>query len=249
MKVTDYKYSVTVNGGKRDVSSLRMCLFFDPEQQGEVRKEVYAKATEMERQLQNMKDDRDKVDAETIERYSRYFDIRLTRQGRIRCFSMNERNMKKDIARTGYFAILANAMSPSRHDLSEILDIYGMRDEQEKSFMFIKSEQEGRRLRTSREDTTDGRLFIQFVALILNCAIYRRFLASDTLRELFPTRQHMLEELRSIRMIRHPKRARMITEIVGRQVDVFKEFKMPVPVKLLPKDRRQEYAQALAQNG
>ena len=59
----------------------------------------------------------------------------------------------------------------------------------------------------------------------------------------------MLEELRSIRMIRHPKRARMITEIVGRQVDVFKEFKMPVPVKLLPKDRRQEYAQALAQNG
>ena len=248
-KTMDYKYSVTVNCGKRDVSSLRMCLFFDPEQQGEVRKEVYAKATEMERQLQNMKDDRDKVDAETIERYSRYFDIRLTRQGRIRCFSMNERNMKKDIARTGYFAILANAMSPSRHDLSEILDIYGMRDEQEKSFMFIKSEQEGRRLRTSREDTTDGRLFIQFVALILNCAIYRRFLASDTLRELFPTRQHMLEELRSIRMIRHPKRARMITEIVGRQVDVFKEFKMPVPVKLLPKDRRQEYAQALAQNG
>ena len=47
----------------------------------------------------------------------------------------------------------------------------------------------------------------------------------------------MLEELRSIRMIQHPKRARMITEIIGRQVDVFKEFKMPVPVKLVPKDR------------
>lgn len=194
---------------------------------------MYARAAEMERQLRNMKDDGDKADAETIERYSRYFDIRLTRQGRIRRFSMNERNMKKDIARTGYFvAILANAMSPSRRGLSEILDIYGMRDEQEKSFMFIKSGQDGRCLRTSREDTTDGRLFIQFVALILNCAIYRRFLASDTLRELFPTRQHMIEELRSIRMIQHPKRAGMITEIIGRQVDVFKEFKMPVPVKL-----------------
>ena len=95
---------------------------------------------------------------------------------------MNEQNMKKDIAKTGYFAILSNAMSPSRHDLSEILDIYGMRDEQEKSFMFIKSEQEGRRIRTSRENTTDGRVFIQFVVLILNCTVYRRFLASDTLR-------------------------------------------------------------------
>lgn len=31
-------YSVTVNGGKRDVPSLRMCLFFDPGQQGEARK-------------------------------------------------------------------------------------------------------------------------------------------------------------------------------------------------------------------
>lgn len=67
------------------------------------------------------------------------------------------------------------------------------------------------------------------------------------MQKLFPTRQHMLEELRSIRLIRHPFRARIITEIIGRQVDMFKEFRLPVPMNLLPKDRRQEFAEALGE--
>ena len=98
--------------------------------------------------------------------------------------------------------------------------------------MFIKSEQDGRRLRTSSDgNVNNGRLFIQFVALVLNCIIYRKFFASKELQKLFPTRQHMLEELRSIKLIRHPLRAKIITEVVGRQVDVFREFRLPVPAK------------------
>ena len=148
---------------------------------------------------------------------------------------------------TGYFAVLTNCMSPSRHELSEILDIYDMRPEQEKAFMFIKSEQEGRRFRTSTEASTDGRIFIQFVALILNCLIYRTYMSSDTLQKLFPSRRHMLDELRSIRLIRHPKRAKIITEIVGKQVDIFREFKLPVPLHLLPAAQRKAYAAVLAE--
>ena len=199
--------------------------------------------------LEAMKRDRDTMDADTMAKYSRHFDIRLTKSRHVRGYTMNEENMRKDMAKTGYFAILTNCLPPSRHSLAEILDIYGMRDEQEKSFMFIKSEQDGRRLRTSREQTADGRLFIQFVALILNCMIYRRFLASKELQRIFPTRQHMLEELRSIRLIRHPRKAKIITEIVGRQVDVFKEFRLPVPLRLLPKERRKEFAEAVGIKG
>ena len=151
-----------------------------------------------------------------------------------------------EVVRVGYFAVITNCMSPSRHDLSEILDIYNMRDEQEKAFMYVKSEQEGRRFRTSTEESTDGRLFIQFIALILNCAIYRKYLASENLQKLFPTRKHMLDELKSIRLIRHPKKAKLVTEIVGRQIEVFKEFKLPVPLKLLPAGERKAYADMLA---
>lgn len=246
-KVLDYKFKVAAKGGSRDVDTMRACLFFDPERQGETRKEIHRMVSEMAAQLENMKKDREAVDADTLAKYSRYFDIVLTRGRHIKSYAMNEKNMEADADRTGYFAILTNCMSPSRHELSEILDIYGMRDEQEKSFMFIKSEQDGRRLRTSRDGNANGRLFIQFVALVLNCIIYRKFFASKELQKLFPTRQHMLEELRSIRLIRHPLRAKIITEVVGRQVDVFKEFKLPVPAKLLPKERRKEFADALEQ--
>ena len=62
-------------------------------------------------------------------------------------------------------------------------------------------------------------------------------------------RQHMLEVLRSIRLIRHPRKAKIITEIVGRQVDVFKEFRLPVPLRLLPKERRKEFAEAVGIKG
>ena len=52
----------------------------------------------------------------------------------------------------------------------------------------------------------------------------------------------MLDELKSIRLIRHPKKAKLVTEIVGRQIEVFKEFKLPVPLKLLPAGERKAYA-------
>ena len=248
-KVLDYRFKVCVKGEERETDTMKMCLFFDPELQGESRKEVSRTAAEMAAQLEAMRRDRDTVDADTMAKYSRYFDIRLTKSRHVRSYTMNEENMRKDVAKTGYFAILTNCLPPSRHSLAEILDIYGMRDEQEKSFMFIKSEQDGRRLRTSKEQTADGRLFIQFVALILNCMIYRRFLASKELQSFFPTRQHMLEDLRSIRLIRHPRKAKIITEIVGRQVDVFKEFRLPVPLRLLPKERRKEFAEAVGIKG
>ncbi len=50
--------------------------------------------------------------------------------------------MRSDVAKNGYFAVLINGMLPSRHSLSEIVNIYGRRDEQEKSFMSIKSVQD-----------------------------------------------------------------------------------------------------------
>ena len=245
-KVLDYKFSVTVKGEVREVDTMKICLFFDPEHQGENRKDIHRQVSEMAVQLENMKQDGDMIDADTVARYARYFDIVLTKGRKIRSYAMNKENMRRDADKTGYFAVLTNCLSPSHHTLTEILDIYGMRDEQEKSFMFIKSEQDGRRLRTSKEESANGRLFIQFVALILNCIIYRKFSSNKNLQKLFPTRQHMLDELRSIRLICHPLKAKMITEIVGRQVDIFKEFKLDVPIRLLPKERRKEYTDALA---
>lgn len=245
-KVFDYKFDVTVKGERTPVDTMKFCLFFDPEWQGEKKKCLDAKVSEMERQLENIKADGQKLDEADIAAFGEYFELKLTAGKKLKSYELEEDRLSKEITLTGFFAVITNCMSPSRHDLSEILDIYGLRPEQEKAFMFVKSEQEGRRFRTSTETSTDGRIFIQFIALILNCIIYRKYTSSETLQKLFPSRKHMLDELRSIRLIRHPKRAKMITEIVGRQIDVFKEFKMPVPLHLLPAAQRKAYAEMLA---
>lgn len=245
-KVFDYKFDVTVKGERTPVDTMKFCLFFDPEWQGEKKKRLDAKVSEMERQLENIKADGQRLDEADIAAFGEYFELKLTAGKKLKSYELEEDRLSKEIALTGFFAVITNCMSPSRHDLSEILDIYGLRPEQEKAFMFVKSEQEGRRFRTSTETSTDGRIFIQFIALILNCIIYRKYTSSETLQKLFPSRKHMLDELRSIRLIRYPKRAKMITEIVGRQIDVFKEFKMPVPLHLLPAAQRKAYAEMLA---
>lgn len=245
-KVFDYKFDVTVKGERTPVDTMKFCLFFDPEWQGEKKKRLDAKVSEMERQLENIKADGQRLDEADIAAFGEYFELKLTAGKKLKSYELEEDRLSKEIALTGFFAVITNCMFPSRHDLSEILDIYGLRPEQEKAFMFVKSEQEGRRFRTSTETSTDGRIFIQFIALILNCIIYRKYTSSETLQKLFPSRKHMLDELRSIRLIRHPKRAKMITEIVGRQIDVFKEFKMPVPLHLLPAAQRKAYAEMLA---
>ena len=245
-KVFNYDFKVEVKGKMVPVKTMKFCLFFDPELQGERRKTINSHVAEMEKMLDGIIAEKQPVDDRAMEYFSKYFKLSLKKNKTLRSYQLDETEMNDEVARAGYFAVLTNCMSPSRHDLSEILDIYNMRDEQEKAFMYVKSEQEGRRFRTSTEESTDGRLFIQFIALILNCVIYRKYLANENLQKLFPTRKHMLDELKSIRLIRHPKKAKLVTEIVGRQIEVFKAFKLPVPLKLLPACEREAYADMLA---
>lgn len=143
-KVFDYKFDVTVKGERTPVDTMKFCLFFDPEWQGEKKKRLDAKVSEMERQLENIKADGQRLDEADIAAFGEYFELKLTAGKKLKSYELEEDRLSKEIALTGFFAVITNCMSPSRHDLSEILDIHGLRPEQEKAFMFVKSEQEGR---------------------------------------------------------------------------------------------------------
>lgn len=140
-------------------------------------------------------------------------------------------------ALSGVQAILCSRVREKDYSLSSVLDRYDMRDEQEKCFMCIKSEQQGRGLRTSTELSTDGRIFIQFLALTLNSAMYRVYNTNKELKKYFPTRKHMIEEIRSIRLIEHPKKAKILTEFVGKQVDICDAFGFEIPAGCRPSSR------------
>ncbi len=106
---------------------------------------------------------------------------------------------------------------------------YGMRDEQEKTFMLQKGMLGEDRLRVCTESSKHGRMFICFVALIL--ASYVRHIrdTKKELRETFISTESILEEMRTIRCIEHDGHRKFITPFIGNQVSICDAFGFEVP--------------------
>ncbi len=233
-----YPFTVTVNGEQREAAPFRLCIFFDPEQQGADRKVLAQHIHETAASLDTLITDRVVLDDKTLKKLREYFNLTLdTKKQIIVAYEPNEKAMHSYWALSGYFAILCSRVKKKEYPLTYVLDRYRMRDEQEKSFMFVKSEQNGRRLQTSIEPSTDGRMLIQFITLTINAAIHRVYVNNPVLNKRFPTRKHMVEEMRGIRLIRHLNRAKIITEFVGMQVDIFDAFGFEIPPHCRPISR------------
>lgn len=125
-KVFGYDFEVVVKGRRVPVNTMKFCLFFDPELQGERRKSVNSRMAEMERRLAGMIAEKQLVDDRVMEHFSKYFKLSLAKNKSLQSYQLDETKMGDEVARGGYFAVITNRMTPSRHDLSEILDIYNM---------------------------------------------------------------------------------------------------------------------------
>jgi len=233
-----FPFSITVKGEKRDVAPLRLCIFFDPEQQGADRKKLAQDMHEAAESLDAIIEEQTVLDDRTVKKLQKFYTLTLDeKKHTLLSYTPDDKKMHAFWALSGFQVILCSRVRKKDYSLSYVLDRYDMRDEQEKCFMFIKSEQQGRRLRTSTELSTDGRIFIQFIALTLNSAIYRVYNSHEALKKSFATRKHMIEEMRSIRLIEHPKKAKIITEFVGKQVDICDAFGFEIPAGCRPSSK------------
>ncbi len=246
----EYPFEVHVNGKLKKTTPLRLCLFFDPEMQGAKKKEIAGFMYRNSESLKSHIEDRIPLSDEATEEFSKHFSLMVDEDTHM-LLSFEEKGevVKQQYVQSGFFACLCNNMDKDKYSLTHILDRYRMRDQQEKTFMFIKSTQNGRRLRTSTELSTNGRVFIQFIALILNSYIHHIYSNSPTLEKMFPTRVHMYEELMSIRRIEHPKKAKIITEFVGKQIDIFDCFGFEIPKGCRPKSRPKRVKKAVLKTG
>ncbi len=237
----EYPFEVHVKKELRELTPLRLCLFFDPELQGAKKKEIADFMYRHSESLQSHIDDMIPMTDESIEEISKYFTLSVDDDTHIlRSFAEKREVVRQKYVRSGFFCCMCNNMDKHEYPLTYILDKYRMRDEQEKAFMFIKNTQNGRRLRTSTELSTSGRMFIQFLAHILNSHIHHIYRNSPTLEKMFPTRRHMYDELMSIRRIEHPKKAKIITPFVGKQIDIFDAFDFEIPKCCRPISRKKK---------
>jgi len=179
------------------------------------------------------------VSGQQIEEFREIFDIETALDILVSGYAKNQDKVDSERETCGYFAIVCCNLPAEEHDISWVLSTYKMRDGQEKAFSYKKSSQNGRRLRTSTEASTDGRSFFQFVTLIVNCQLHHLYKkTSEDFRKKMYTPWNMLDKMRSVRLVKLKGRKPRVSEFVGSQIDIFDELGFEIPKGCRPKTKK-----------
>jgi transposase len=175
-------------------------VYFDTQKQAQDEKEMYAHIERLQTDLKKMS--KKKL---ATKKYTDYFDVRQTSAG-VLSFEPNNEKIDEQLRRSGYFVLLTNDETLSSED---VLALYRGRDVIEKNFEQFKDDLEFRRLHTHINRTTDGKVFVGFIALILRSYLQQRIKERQETKHL--TIERVLLELRKIRYITFEDSSRIPT--------------------------------------
>ena len=147
--------------------------------------------------------------------YERYYEIKDTPVRGI-TFTPNQDAITKVEEGYGYFALVSNGIK----DPLLALDIYRCKDVVEKAFGNLKERLNMRRTSVSTEENLDGKLFVQFVALIYLSYIQKMMNQNDLFKH--NTMQELLDELDVIERFEQPGKSHHIGEITNKQLEFYK---------------------------
>ena len=139
--------------------------------------------------------------------------------------SFNPEAVSQHISRyAGFQALLSNGIK----DPVEAMRVYRDKDAVEKCFDDLKNSLDMKRLRMHTSATVDGRLFVQFIALILISAI-RKELRSSKLIEKYTVRE-LLQEMKTLTKVKYSgKYGHILTEVTKAQRDILNALDIQLP--------------------
>ena len=105
--------------------------------------------------------------------------------------------------------------------------IYRRKDGIEKFFDNMKNEIKRKRIRSHKKETFEGRLFLDFIALIIYSKIIKEMGESRINKEY--SLQEIMYELKKIKMIQIGERKKIITEVSKTEREILKKFKISSP--------------------
>ena len=150
-------------------------------------------------------------------RYRAYFTVDLAKDG---SFTYRRDYDKIDAAalNNGYFCILTN----TRMDSSELLSVYRRKDMLEKGFDDLKNHIDMKRMRTHTTATTDGKLFLAFIALIAVSELQIRL--KKIMREKSWSKDAVIAELEKIKVVFASDGRRLMNPITKTQRMILDAF-------------------------
>jgi hypothetical protein len=157
--------------------------------------------------------------------YDKYFEVKTTPVRGTRVFAKEEA-LAEAKRHYGYFALMSNDVK----DAVDALEIYRNKDLVEKAFENLKERLNLRRLAVSSEQSLDGKLFVQFVALIFLSYITKKMQDEKLFKDY--TMQEVLDELDVIECFEMPKKRLEVGEVTTRQRELYAKLGVEPPASL-----------------
>jgi len=160
------------------------------------------------------------------EAYDTFFVIKTTPKRGVQV-SYNTEAVNQYIKRyAGFQALLTNSIK----DPVESLQIYRDKDVVEKCFDDLKNQLDMKRLRMHSSATVDGRLFVQFIALIYMSALRQEMRQSGLIKRY--TVRELLQEMDTLTKIKYSgKYGHILTEVTKPQREILQGLNIALPGK------------------
>lgn len=154
--------------------------------------------------------------------YAKYFDIKTTP------IRGQKATIKEDVVSDakrnfGYFALIGN----DTMNAGQALTIYRNKDLVEKAFDNIKDRLDMRRMNVSSDLSLDGKLFVEFIALIFISYLHKAMLNAHLYTKF--TMHELLDELEIIERFDREGYAPQLGEMTEKQSDIFKVLNFSPP--------------------
>lgn len=146
--------------------------------------------------------------------YDRFFEVKTTPK-RSRRVYYKEDAIKEARRYLGYFALISN----EKTNAFTALHLYRMKDVVEKAFGNLNERLNMRRLLVSSEKGLDGKIFVEFIALILVYYLDHKMKETDLYKNY--TLQQLLDKLDVIECFEDASHSLRIGEILNKQVEIY----------------------------
>ena len=195
-------------------------LYFSPERALENETAFNNRMADLQRELESGQrhPDHEKL-------YAKYFEVKTTPVHGTKV-TAKEEAMAEAKRNYGYFVLASNEIK----DAIEALETYRNKDLVEKSFGNLKERLSLRRVAVSSEKSLDGKLFVQFIALIFLSYITRKMQERGLFKK--HTMQSVLDELDVIECFEAPGRQLQVGETTKRQRELYSQLSVAPPSSL-----------------
>jgi transposase len=181
-------------------------IFFDPEKQSVDEKELYSRIARLSAELEKMGKTK-----RIAKRYTDFFIVSEKEKPHI-SFETDNDKIDERLKRAGYLVFLTTDLLCSPEDL---IRMYRGRDAIEKNFDQLKNGLDFRRLRTHFNKTTEGKVFVGFLALVVRSYLLSHVKAKPETKDL--TLNKVLIELKKIKVITMPDTQKIIAPLTRMQ--------------------------------